>query len=99
MFLKFLLLTLPSMFFLHNANAIVKEIDISVASFKLGDTNYSIKLPNEDTKSSITINYGLLFGFDFRNNPYIEGWSFAVKGGARSEEHTSELQSHHDLVC
>src|SRR5437667_12857920 len=22
-----------------------------------------------------------------------------VAGGARSEEHTSELQSHHDLVC
>src|SRR5476649_1471957 len=28
-----------------------------------------------------------------------EGWRYQLEGARRSEEHTSELQSHSDLVC
>src|SRR5437667_4623859 len=42
--------------------------------------------------------------FDARNVPIalialFEGWPAGVLATLRSEEHTSELQSHHDLVC
>src|SRR5437773_3701748 len=30
---------------------------------------------------------------------FLIPWGTIYFGGARSEEHTSELQSHHDLVC
>src|SRR5437773_6800696 len=29
----------------------------------------------------------------------VAGWAAAAPASPRSEEHTSELQSHHDLVC
>src|SRR5437773_9458393 len=41
--------------------------------------------------------------YDFESRKKIvasaEGWSEKAWGTFRSEEHTSELQSHHDLVC
>src|SRR6266851_9136340 len=43
----------------------------------------------------ITAAHRLLFG-GWRADP---GWAWARLRGLRSEEHTSELQSHHDLVC
>src|SRR5438132_1036094 len=35
----------------------------------------------------------------FRHSKYIIAWGANIHGNNRSEEHTSELQSHSDLVC
>src|SRR3989440_2021421 len=42
---------------------------------------------------------GLLYYFNFVQGPFMAEADAATKSGARSEEHTSELQSRSDLVC
>src|SRR5574343_1010024 len=37
--------------------------------------------------------------FYFPSRSLCRNWIIGYALGARSEEHTSELQSHHDLVC
>ena len=43
---------------------------------------------------------GQYLDIDFENRPKISADEYLeMVNGKRSEEHTSELQSHHDLVC
>src|SRR5437773_4993215 len=41
----------------------------------------------------------VLYAFDLTREGYPLKWKYRPAVDPRSEEHTSELQSHHDLVC
>src|SRR5437773_7436352 len=61
-------------------------------------TRRSSDLPSDDFEQIVSQHYEPLYRFAFSlTRTEAEGES--VKRFIRSEEHTSELQSHHDLVC
>src|SRR5260370_32094927 len=89
---------IPSMNILDLAKAIAPECEIKVVGIRPGEKLHEVMVPADDARHTLEYDdyYTIVPTFqDWDAHAYMN----QNGGRPRSEEHTSELQSHLNLVC